>query len=153
SSATALKPMTVFPSPISRNRPAAGLSRICWMARRWYGYGLNFIRPPPYEISDALWRVNHVDLPPQRLQLLMPFHLKRSRPTPRRFQLHEHQPAARQEYQPIWRPCPPRRNEFQGLPAYPLHLLFQHSLDVACPHFKIALSIFTPLPVRVTKVT
>src|SRR5690606_11536671 len=33
-------------------------------------------------------------------------------------------------YQPTWRPCPPRRNEFQGLPAYLLHLLFQHSLDV-----------------------
>src|SRR5690606_18124792 len=97
-SATAVKVMTVFPSPMSRKRPAAGLSRICWMARRWYGYGLNFIRPPPYKIVDALWRVDHHDIESQRLQLLMPFQLKRSRPAPRRFEFNKYQPTARQEH-------------------------------------------------------
>src|SRR5690606_33813370 len=93
----AVKVMTVFPRPISRKRPAAGLSRICWMARRWYGYGLNFIYPPPHKLIHPFRGVNHLDMETQLPEFLMPFQLKRPGLLPRRFEFDEDNFSARQE--------------------------------------------------------
>src|SRR5690606_10767106 len=94
---------------------------MCWMAWRWYGYGLNFIYPPPHKLIHPFRGVNHLGMEAQRPEFLMPFQLKRPGLLPRRFEFDEDNFSARQEYQPVRRTCPSGGDEFQSPTPSPRH--------------------------------